>query len=57
MLCGQFDRTTPVTMTSDLTRLISGAVERIIPTGHLGSLDDPVKFTQALAQFLDAQPR
>ena len=57
VLCGRFDRTTPVNMTSELTRLIDGAVERLIPTGHLGSFDDPVKFTQALAQFLDAQPR
>jgi len=57
VLCGQFDRTTPVDMTSDLTRLISGAEERIIPTGHLGSFDDPVGFTQPLVQFLDAQPR
>lgn len=57
VMCGEFDRTTPVAFTSDLTNLIGGAVEKIIPTGHLGSFDDPVKFTQPLVEFLDAQPR
>jgi pimeloyl-ACP methyl ester carboxylesterase len=57
VLCGEFDRTTPPSFTSDLTNLISGAVERVIPTGHLPCFDDPAVLTQALAQFLDAQPR
>ena len=57
VMCGEFDRTTPVAFTSDLTNLISGAVERIIPTGHLGSFDDPVKFTRPLVEFFDNQSR
>lgn len=56
VVCGEHDRTTPVNFTSDLTNLIGGAVERIIPTGHLPCFDDPAALTQALAQFLDAQP-
>jgi pimeloyl-ACP methyl ester carboxylesterase len=57
VMCGEHDRTTPPAFTSDLTRLIAGAVERIIPTGHLGCFDNPVEFTRTLAEFLDAQPR
>ena len=57
VMCGRHDATTPVAMTSELTRLITGAVERIIPTGHLGALDDPAAFNAPLTAFLDAQPR
>ena len=57
VMCGRQDRTTPVAMTNDLTRLIAGAVERIIPTGHLGVFDDPAAFSKPLIEFLDAQPR
>jgi pimeloyl-ACP methyl ester carboxylesterase len=57
VMCGVHDRTTPVAFTSDLTRLIPGAVERVIPTGHLGIFDDPATFTRPIAEFLDAQPR
>ncbi|MCC7484711.1 MAG: alpha/beta hydrolase [Burkholderiales bacterium] len=57
VMCGRHDLTTPVTMTNELTRLIPGAVERIIPTGHLGALDDPAAFSRPLVEFLDAQPR
>ena len=32
------------------------AVERVIPTGHLGALDDPAVFNAPLVEFLDAQP-
>jgi pimeloyl-ACP methyl ester carboxylesterase len=56
VMCGRHDKTTPVEFTSDLTRLIRGAVERIIPTGHLGVFDDPVEFNKPLIEFLDAQP-
>lgn len=57
VLCGRHDRTTPVEFSSHLTQLIAGAVERIVPTGHLGSYDDPATFSQPLFEFLDAQPR
>jgi 3-oxoadipate enol-lactonase len=57
VVCGRHDKTTPVEFTNDLTKLISGAVERIIPTGHLGVFDDPVAFNKPLIEFLDAQPR
>jgi len=57
VVCGRHDKTTPVEFTNDLTRLISGAVERIIPTGHLGVFDNPVEFNKPLIEFLDAQPR
>lgn len=57
VMCGQQDRTTPVEFSNDLTRLIPGAVERVIPTGHLGVFDDPVAFNRPLIEFLDAQPR
>jgi 3-oxoadipate enol-lactonase len=57
VVCGRHDKTTPVEYTNDLTKLISGAVERIIPTGHLGVFDDPVAFNKPLIEFLDAQPR
>ena len=56
-MCGRHDKTTPLEFTNDLTKLISGAVERIIPTGHLGVFDDPVVFNKPLIEFLDAQPR
>jgi len=54
---GQDDRTTPVAMTSELTRLVAGAVERVIPTGHLGALDDPAAFNALPVELLDAQLR
>jgi 3-oxoadipate enol-lactonase len=57
VMCGVHDRTTPVAFASDLARLIPGAVERVIPTGHLGLFDDPATFTRPLVEFLDAQPR
>ena len=57
VMCGRHDHTTPVAMTSELTRLIAGAVERVIPTGHLGALDDPLAFNLPLVEFLNAQPR
>jgi 3-oxoadipate enol-lactonase len=57
VVCGRHDRTTPVSMTNELTRLIPGAVERIILAGHLGCFDDPVAFNKPLIEFLDAQPR
>ena len=57
VMCGRHDKTTPLEFTNDLTRLISGAVERVIPTGHLGCFDDPVEFNKPLIEFLDAQPR
>ena len=57
VICGRHDKTTPVEYTNDLTRLIEGAVEKIIPTGHLGVFDDPVEFNKPLIEFLDAQPR
>jgi pimeloyl-ACP methyl ester carboxylesterase len=57
IVCGQHDRTTPVAFTSELARLIDGAVERIIPTGHLGCFDDPLEFNKPIVEFLDAQPR
>jgi len=57
VMCGRYDKTTPVEFTSDLTKLIRGAVERIIPTGHLGVFDDPAAFNRPLIEFLDAQPR
>jgi 3-oxoadipate enol-lactonase len=57
VMCGQHDRTTPPAFTSDLTNLISGAVERIIPTGHLGCFDDPASFHRPIADFLDSLPR
>lgn len=57
VMCGRHDKTTPVELTNELTRLISGAVERVIPTGHLGVFDDPVEFNKPLIEFLDAQPR
>lgn len=57
VMCGRHDHTTPVAFTNDLTRLIDGAVEKIIPTGHLGVYDDPGSFNAPLIEFLDAQPR
>ena len=57
VMCGRHDRTTPVEFSDDLTRLIKGAVERIIPTGHLGVFDDPAAFNAPLVEFLDVQPR
>jgi 3-oxoadipate enol-lactonase len=57
VMCGRHDKTTPVAFTNDLTRLIDGAIERIIPTGHLGCFDDPVEFNKPIIEFLDAQPR
>lgn len=57
VMCGRHDRTTPVEFSNDLTKLISGAVEQIIPTGHLGVFDDPVAFNKPIIEFLDAQPR
>ena len=57
VMCGRHDRTTPVEFSNDLTKLISGSVERIIPTGHLGVFDDPVAFNKPIIEFLDAQPR
>lgn len=57
VMCGRHDKTTPVEFTNDLTRLIKGAVERVIPTGHLGVFDDPRAFNEPLIEFLDAQPR
>ena len=57
VMCGRHDRTTPLEFTNDLTRLISGAIERVIPTGHLGCFDDPAAFNKPLIEFLDAQPR
>lgn len=57
VMCGRHDKTTPVAFTNDLTRLIDGAIERIIPTGHLGCFDDPVEFNKPILEFLDAQPR
>lgn len=57
VMVGRQDRTTPVEMSNELTRLISGAVERVIPTGHLGVFDNLAAFNQPLFEFLDAQPR
>lgn len=57
VMCGRHDKTTPVAFTNDLTKLIHGATERIIPTGHLGVFDDPAAFNAPLIEFLDAQPR
>jgi pimeloyl-ACP methyl ester carboxylesterase len=57
VVCGRQDVTTPVAMTNELTRLISGAIERIIPTGHLGCFDDPAAFNQPIIEFLDGMPR
>lgn len=57
VMCGEHDKTTPLEFTSDLTRLISGAVERIVPGGHLALLDEPEAFNPPLIEFLDAQPR
>lgn len=57
VVCGRQDHTTPVEFTNDLTQLIKGAVECIIPTGHLGVFDDPAAFNKPLIAFLDAQPR
>jgi len=57
VMCGRQDVTTPVAMTNELTRLISGAIERIIPTGHLGCFDDPAAFNKPIIEFLDALPR
>lgn len=57
VMCGRQDKTTPVEMTNDLTRLIKGAVERVIPTGHLGVFDNLEAFNAPLIEFLDAQPR
>jgi pimeloyl-ACP methyl ester carboxylesterase len=57
VMCGRQDKTTPLQFTNELTRLIKGAVERVIPTGHLGVFDDPQAFNQPLIEFLDAQPR
>ena len=57
VMCGRHDKTTPVEFTNDLTRLIKGAVERVIATGHLGVFDDPVEFNKPLIEFLEAQPR
>ena len=56
-MCGRQDVTTPVAMTNELTRLISGAIERIIPAGHLGCFDDPAAFNKPIIEFLDALPR
>ena len=57
VMCGRQDKTTPVSMTNDLSRLIAGAQEVIIPTGHLGIYDDPTAFNRPMIEFLDAQPR
>jgi pimeloyl-ACP methyl ester carboxylesterase len=57
VMCGRHDKTTPVEFTNDLTRLIDGAVERIIPTGHLGVFDNVEAFNRPLIEFIDAQPR
>ena len=57
VMCGRHDLTTPVAFTNELTTLISGAIERIIPTGHLGCFDEPVAFNKPFIEFLDAQPR
>ena len=57
VMCGRQDVTTPVAMTNELTRLISGAIERIIPTGHLGCFDDLAAFNKPIIEFLDALPR
>jgi 3-oxoadipate enol-lactonase len=57
VMCGRQDRTTPVEFSNELTRLIAGALERVIPTGHLGVFDDPAAFNAPLIEFLDAQPR
>src|SRR5690606_5913862 len=56
VMCGRQDLTTPVAFSNDLTRLIDGAIEPIIPTGHLGCFDDPVEFNKPIIEFLDAQP-
>lgn len=57
VMVGRQDRATPVEMSNELTRLIAGAVERVIPTGHLGVFDNLAAFNQPLLEFLDAQPR
>jgi pimeloyl-ACP methyl ester carboxylesterase len=57
VMCGRQDKTTPVSMTNDLSRLIAGAKEVIIPTGHLGVYDDPAAFNRPIIEFLDAQPK
>jgi 3-oxoadipate enol-lactonase len=57
VICGEHDKITPVAFTSDLTRLIDGAIERIIPGGHLGAIDEPETISRPLIEFLDAQPR
>jgi pimeloyl-ACP methyl ester carboxylesterase len=57
VMCGRHDKTTPLEFTNDLTRLIQGAIERVIPTGHLGVFDDPQAFNAPLIEFLDAQTR
>lgn len=57
VMVGRQDRTTPVEMSNELTRLIAGAVERVIPAGHLGVFDNLAAFNQPLLEFLDAQPR
>ena len=57
VVCGAHDRTTPPNLTTELTQLIDGAVETLLPTGHFPNYDNPALFTRTLAGFLDAQPR
>jgi 3-oxoadipate enol-lactonase len=57
VVCGAHDRTTPPNLTTELTQLIGGAVERLLPTGHFPNYDDPALLTRTLVEFLDAQPR
>jgi pimeloyl-ACP methyl ester carboxylesterase len=57
VMCGRHDTTTPLAFTNELTRLIEGAIEHVIPTGHLGVFDDPAAFNAPFIEFLNAQPR
>lgn len=54
ILVGEEDTLTPLAMSQDLQRAISGSTLEVIPkAGHLASLEQPRTFNAELAQFLD----
>lgn len=53
VLCGTEDKVTPTALSEELARLIPGAqLELIERAGHIGNLEKPREFNQALDRFL-----
>lgn len=53
VLCGTEDKVTPPALSEELARLIPGAqLELIERAGHIGNLEKPREFNQALDRFL-----